>query len=80
MAKVLFDDKKSVWHALLGFISAFTLLYSIIIITIFTIYQIREREDKNKTLGDFIEFVIGYIYGLAVLVWFYIKISGWWLG
>jgi len=73
MKKQLFDDKKSIAHTLLGFISAFTLVYSLIILLLFILYQIREREKGIYTLGDVMEFVIGYIYGLAVLVWLKLK-------
>ncbi|NJE13872.1 hypothetical protein, partial [Thermococcus sp. LS2] len=69
----IFDDKRSLWHTFLGFISAFTLAYSIVILLLFTLYQVREREKPTSTLGDVVEFVIGYVYGLAVLVWLKIK-------
>lgn len=74
----LFDDKRSIWHVLLGFLSAFTLAYSLAILLLFTLYQIRERE--NPVLGDVVEFLVGYIYGLVVLVWLIIRgvVGEWW--
>ena len=75
MAKIIFDDKRSIWHGLIGFISAFLLVFSIFIIGIYVIYQRREKEAFGFTLGDVMEFVIGYIYGLAVVVW-WIYLSG----
>lgn len=65
----LFDDKRSVLHALLGFATAFTLTWGIVILFLFTLYQIRENESPVATVGDVVEFLIGYIYGLAVFVW-----------
>jgi len=73
----IFDDKRSLWHAFLGFISAFALVYSLLILLIYTIYEIREREKPTATLGDVTEFLIGYIYGLAVVVWLiYLRVKG----
>lgn len=76
----LFDDKRSLWHVVLGFLSAFTLAYSLAILLLFTLYQIRERENPVSTLGDVLEFIIGYIYGLVVLVWLIIRgvVGEWW--
>ena len=73
MKKPLFDDKKSLFHAVIGFFSAFTLVYSLIIIILYTLYQIRERESWEFTTNDVIEFILGYVYGLAVLVRLKIK-------
>ncbi|ALM76472.1 hypothetical protein [Thermococcus barophilus] len=73
----IFDDKRSIWHAFLGFISAFALVYSLLVLLIYTVYQIREKEKPVSTLGDIVEFLIGYIYGLAVVVWWmYAKVKG----
>lgn len=65
----LFDDKRSVWHAFLGFLAAFTLAYGLVILLLYTIYQVREKEAPVATVGDVVEFLIGYVYGLAVVVW-----------
>ncbi|WP_324735312.1 hypothetical protein VFC49_09200 [Thermococcus sp. SY098] len=73
----IFDDKRSLWHAFLGFVSAFALIYSLLILLIYTVYQIREKEKPTATLGDIVEFLIGYIYGLAVVVWWmYARLKG----
>lgn len=65
----LFDDKRSIWHAFLGFLTAFTLAYGLVILLLYTIYQVREKEYPVATVGDVVEFLVGYIYGLAVVVW-----------
>ena len=62
----VFDDKKSIWHFMLGLVSAYFKALSIIIIFCYIIYQLREREKPESKLGDFIEFLLGYAYGLAV--------------
>lgn len=70
MARVyLFDDRNSLFHAVLGFFSAFLLGWSLLVLVIFTAYEVREPEDPTATVGDVVEFLLGYIYGLAVLVW-----------
>jgi len=71
--KPIFDDKRSLLHFIIGFVSAFTLAYSLIIILLYTLYQIRERENWEYTVSDVVEFVLGYVYGLAVLVWLKLK-------
>lgn len=73
----IFDDKRSIWHAVFGFITAFTLSYSLIILFMYIIYQVKERENPIATLGDVVEFLIGYVYGLAIVVWWiYFEIRG----
>ena len=62
----VFDDKKSLFHFAAGMIAAMTGVASIIFIALFVFYQIREKENDLNKLGDFIEFLLGYSYGLAV--------------
>ena len=62
----VFDDKKSILHFAAGVIAAMTGVFSIFFILIFVLYQIREKESDLNKLGDFIEFLLGYSYGLAV--------------
>ena len=62
----VFDDKKSLLHFAVGAIVAMTGVASIIFIALFVFYQIREKENDLNKLGDFIEFLLGYSYGLAV--------------
>lgn len=64
---LIFDDKKSWWHAFLGVISGLVPFFGILILTIYIFYQIREKEDFIAKLGDFIEFLVGWVYG--VMVW-----------
>ena len=66
----LFDDKRSLLHTVLGFLSAFTLAWGLLILVIFTLYEVREKEAPVATVGDVVEFIIGYVYGLAVVIWF----------
>jgi len=62
----VFDDKKSLFHFVAGMIAAMIGVASIIFIALFVFYQIREKENDLNKLGDFIEFLLGYSYGLAV--------------
>ena len=62
----VFDDKKSIFHFAAGAIAAMTGVFSIFLILIFVLYQIKEEESDLNKLGDFIEFLLGYAYGLAV--------------
>jgi len=39
------------------------------VLVVYTAYQVRENEAPVATVGDVVEFLIGYVYGLAVLVW-----------
>ena len=64
----VFDDKKSIFHFITGVITAMTGVFSIFLILIFVLYQIREKESDLNKLGDFIEFLLGYSYGISVLV------------
>ena len=61
----VFDDKRSFLHAFLGglakLFSKFFPPLSILIVLGFTIYEVREQEPGEYKLGDFIEFIIGYI-------------------
>ena len=64
----VFDDKKSILHFAAGAIAAMIGVFSIFLILIFVLYQIREKESDLNKLGDFIEFLLGYAYGISVLV------------
>jgi len=65
----VFDDKKSIIHLFLGIavrLSTYThsvlaALAALIATLSFIVYQITERELPCKKLGDFIEFIMGYI-------------------
>ncbi|NJE04189.1 hypothetical protein [Thermococcus sp. MV11] len=65
----LYDDRRSILHTVLGFASAFLLVYGLLVLVIYLVYEVREKEYPVATVGDVVEFLIGYIYGLAVLVW-----------
>jgi len=65
----LFDDKRSVLHSILGFASAFLLVYGLVVFFIYLVYEVREKEAPVATVGDVVEFLIGYVIGLAVLMW-----------
>ena len=64
----LFDDKKSVIHFLLGLITPPLFPYSLIIPAAFTIYQLREKESIESKIGDFIEYMLGLVPGLPLVV------------
>jgi len=67
----VFDDWKSFIHAVLGFTAEVTKhvcpAIPITIVIAFTAYQVRERENPLKKLGDFIEFILGWLVGNALI-------------
>lgn len=65
MAKVIFDDWKSFIHFAIGFFSAFLGHLSIVVIVVYVLYQRQEKEMKQVTNGDLIEYIMGFIYGLT---------------
>jgi len=65
----LYDDKRSVLHTVLGFASAFSLIYGLVIFLVYLVYEVREKEAPVATVGDVVEFLVGYVVGLAFLVW-----------
>jgi len=72
MREYLFDDGKSIFHYILGFISAAIVpalwLISLIVFHIFLIYEVEEFENPIATLGDVIEFMCGFIAGIMLLI------------
>ena len=65
----LYDDRRSVLHTVLGFASAFLLVYGLAVFLIYLVYEVREKEAPVATVGDVVEFLVGYVVGLAFLVW-----------
>lgn len=69
--KYVFDDVSSVIHVLLGIainaLKHISPLVSVTAIVLFTIYEVREREKGIKTMGDFIELIIGVLIGLYLV-------------
>jgi len=55
----VFDDKRSITHAVAGFIAAAFPHIGLILLGFFFIYQALEVEDFEDKAGDFIEFLIG---------------------
>jgi len=69
----VFDDKRSVFHFILGLVLYSICLPNYYLITelvtlVFIIYEATEPENPIGTLGDFIEFILGAIMGLALSV------------
>ncbi|CAI1492053.1 conserved protein of unknown function [Thermococcus nautili] len=65
----LYDDKRSILHTVLGFASAFLLIYGLAVFLIYLVYEVREKEAPISTIGDVVEFLVGYVAGLAVILW-----------
>jgi hypothetical protein len=61
----VFDDIWSYDHTALGFVAANSDIGPLIYV-VFTIYQLWEPELTEAKLGDFIEFGIGIMLGVAV--------------
>jgi len=67
MREYLFDDKRSIWHAVLGMLVAVlgkrVPVLSVLGIIVYVIYEVIENEKAVSTVGDVIEFVIGFMIG-----------------
>lgn len=66
MRQYLFDDWRSVVHAVLGAICAIGVhlevgILSALAFLIFILYELPEPESPVATIGDVFEFVIGYL-------------------
>ena len=67
MKTYLFDDKRSVGHAVLGFISAVAPApIAPIIIVGYVTYEVMELEDPVATVGDIVEFIVGFMIGTTL--------------
>lgn len=64
---IIFDGLESIIHFFIGFLLPYIPILNIIILFLYVIYQVTEKENKIKKLGDFIELIIGYIAGVLVL-------------
>ena len=67
MREYLFDDKRSIWHTMLGLLVAvlgkrMPVLGALGII-VYVIYEVIENEKAVSTVGDVIEFIIGFMVG-----------------
>ncbi|WP_227738739.1 hypothetical protein [Thermococcus eurythermalis] len=38
-------------------------------VLIYPVYEVREKEAPVATVGDVVEFLVGYVIGLALLIW-----------
>lgn len=65
----LFDDWCLVFYVFFGFVLVFFLVWSLVVLVMFILYEISELEKLVVILGDVVEFLVGYIYGLVVVVW-----------
>ena len=67
MKTYLFDDKRSMFHSVLGFASAISPWYlGIPIIIGYTVYEVREPENAISTIGDLVEFIVGMMIGIII--------------
>jgi len=62
----IFDDNRSIIHFCLGIIASIIPILNIIIVLSFIIYQLFEEEYALYKLGDFIEFIMGFIAGISL--------------
>jgi len=68
MREYLFDDWRSIFHFILGMIvpliSKVSLLLSVIVVSVYVIYQVLDEENAINTIGDIVEFMVGFMIGL----------------
>lgn len=70
MREYLFDDRNSIVHAVLGFIVALmssgSVIWKIIatiLLMIYVVYEVFEIERSIATVGDIVEFAVGFMIG-----------------
>jgi hypothetical protein len=56
-------------RVLVGFLSAFALGGSLLIVVLYTFQDLQESRSLAVAKSNFTDFLVGYIYGLAFLVW-----------
>lgn len=67
MKTFLFDDKRSVGHAVMGALTAIVPFYlGALIIIGYTVYEVKEPENPIATVGDVVEFVVGFMIGVVI--------------
>jgi len=67
----IFDDWKSIFHFILGFINAFVVGFFLLFLLYEVLEHLYKRHRKEETIeqfyGDLIEFIIGYACGESML-------------
>ncbi len=73
MNEYVFDDKNSIIHVVLGFITVMlpVILGTVLFIT-FVSYEVHEHENAVSTIGDVVEYLVGLVLGLY---WF-VRLGG----
>jgi hypothetical protein len=72
---MIFDDWKSWFHAIIGFVAGFSIWlsipYSLLLSIIFICYQLLESDNISELFCDFAEFSIGFAVGVfaSVVCW-----------
>lgn len=67
---IVFDDYASVFHLILGIITAINIhiIISISIALIYLLYQVYDPKDTpTEKLGDFIEYLYGFLIGYILI-------------
>jgi len=59
--------KTDLFHSILGFISGIYPPAGIIILIIFIIYETLDKEKITETIGDFLEYLLGFVLGHLLL-------------
>ena len=67
MKTYLYDDRNSLAHTMLGFAVPFLpLLIGLAATLAFLLYEVWEKENPVNTVGDVVEFLVGFVLGLYV--------------
>lgn len=68
MRDYLFDDWHSVIHAVFGFTVRFVPVWlRPVIIIVYVLYEVMEEENAVSTVGDVVEFLVGYVIADVVV-------------
>jgi len=73
MARVVFDDWFSVFHAIWGILTALSGPLWFLPFLLFWWYEQGEKEHRTDTLGDWVEYLSGWLIALQWFQWFHWK-------
>lgn len=73
MREYIYDDRNSAMHSIMGMVvagafrqSLWLRLIGVLMMILFAIYETREPEPAVSTVGDFVEFIFGFIVGVML--------------
>jgi len=59
MKVIIFDDSKSLFHFILGFLTPFLGRWALFAVAFYLIYQYFDKDKPTEKIGDLIEYFLG---------------------